>query len=161
MEELLKDFTGQIFQEIRTMLKKNKPSRANAVMRKKFVFCLRKGGERKMLLFLRKSFTNIFLTLTDLNKRVVYALSAGQCVEKNNRRGKVAPFVIEAMSVKILKVLAAFKVRSVTIIMRTSLRVHVKILISKLLMERYNISSIKDRRITAHNGVRSRALKRR
>jgi ribosomal protein S11 len=132
------------------MLKKNKSSRIGMVTRKKFVFCLRKGGDR-----------NIFLTLTDLNKRVVYALSAGQCVEKNNRRGKVAPFVIEAMTVKIVKVLAAFKIRSLAIIMRTSLRVHVKILISKLLMERYNISSIKDRRITAHNGVRSRAAKRR
>lgn len=129
--------------------------------KKKFVFSTRRRGKRKMLIFLRKSFTNIFLTLTDLNKHVVYALSAGRCVDKNNRRGKVAPFVIDSMATKIIKVLYAFKIKLVTIIMRTSLRVHMRILVSRLIRERYQISSILDRRIEAHNGVRARAPKRR
>jgi ribosomal protein S11 len=135
--------------------------RSPPLVKNKFVFCLHHSEPSQGLLFLRKSFTNIFLTLTDINKKVVFALSAGQCVEKNNRRGKVAPFVIEAMAARIIKVLQAFNIKFVTIIMRTSLRVHVRILVSKLIRERYQISSILDRRITAHNGVRARALKRR
>ena len=90
--------------------------RSPKLVKNKFVFSLHQSDSREVLIFLRKSFTNIFLTLTDINKKVVFALSAGQCVEKNNRRGKVAPFVIEAMATKIIKVLQAFNIKLITII---------------------------------------------
>lgn len=115
----------------------------------------------KMRLFFRRSFTNIFITLTDLRNKVVFSLSAGMCTEKNNRRTKVAPFIVETMALKLVQVLQKFKIVALIVIMRSSLRSHLRILVSKLVKYNYKILSISDRRIVAHNGVRGKSIKRR
>jgi ribosomal protein S11 len=125
----------------------------------KFFFGLTK--HRHVRIYLRKSFTNIFFTVTDLRNRVIYTLSGGMCSEKNNRRSKVIPFIVEAMSKKIIKVFRTLHISLVQLILKTSLRAHLRILVYRLSKANFKISSILDRRIAAHNGVRARSLKRR
>jgi len=139
---------------VKKLKKKNRPKSKS----RRFFFGYRVSKAR---LHFRKSFTNIFLTLTDLRNKVIYALSAGQCAQNNNRRQKTAPFVMEAMTNKINKVLRNFRITSLEIIVKSTLRVHIRILVHRLGLANYIISAILDRRLVAHNGVRSRAPKRR
>lgn len=83
------------------------------------------------------------------------------CAEKNNKRSKTAPFIIESMATAIIKTLEKFKVKKIQLIIKSSLRIHLRILVYRLLRANYAINSILDRRIAAHNGVRGRAIKRR
>lgn len=124
-------------------------------------FFLQRKDEIVAKLFLRKSFTNIFLTLTDLRERVIYTLSGGMCALKNNKREKLAPFIVEVMTKKILEILNKFKIRNIEIIVRSFFRVHLRVLVYQLVRNNFIINVIKDRRIVPHNGVRGRALKRR
>jgi ribosomal protein S11 len=156
----LKDYTAWGLLKIKNMAKEKrlKLSKGRA---KPGRFFFKSIHGLKMRLFFRKTFTNIFITLADLHNRVVFSLSAGMCSEKNNRRNKVAPFIIEAMALKLIQILRSFKIVALAIIMRSSLRSHLRILISKLSKFNYKITAINDRRIVAHNGVRGRAIKRR
>jgi ribosomal protein S11 len=135
------------------MVKKNKKRSP------KFFFGLAK--RRQVRIYLRKSFTNIFFTVTDLRNKVIYTLSGGMCSDKNNRRSKIIPFIVEAMSKKIIKVFRALNISLVQLILKTSLRAHLRVLVYRLSKANFHVSSILDRRIAAHNGVRARSLKRR
>jgi len=56
-------------------------------MKKKFVF-ENKNYKNLAILIINRSHSNIFITFTDLNKRVVICKSAGGCSESNLKKKK-------------------------------------------------------------------------
>jgi len=52
--------------------------------------------------------------------------------KKNNKRLKIAPFIMEALSDKCIEIMRGLNIASVEIIMRSAMRIHLRIFIFKL-----------------------------
>lgn len=124
-----------------------------------FVFRKNKRA-RSCMLLIRRSYTNLFLTLTDLNCKVISTVSTGQCSDNNNKRIKGSPITLELMVAKVRKILRKIKVRCVELVIRSKVRAQLKSIQRLLQNYGFRITKIKDRRIAAHNGMRGRNIRR-
>lgn len=123
-----------------------------------------KAKKRRDLLVARLHFrhttNNIYLTLTDINDRVLYTRSTGMHTEAKNKKERVCVPVFESMTTAIVKKLNLLKINKLQIIMRSRLRRYFVTML-KLLVQ-YGIKIVKMFNIPyiPHNGVRGRKQRR-
>jgi len=116
---------------------------------------------RTAKIYLRKTWSNIFLTLTDLKNRVIICKTSGNCKVSNSKRRKKIAMAIE----KIIKhlydeSLLLFNIKNIEIILKMRVRSHLYTLIKRLKYYKINIISIISRKKIAHNGIRKKKIRR-
>lgn len=113
-----------------------------------------------MNLHLRKTFTNLFFTLTDFNSgKVFYTVSTGMCTYGNKRR-KLSSQTIELMVARLIFFLKLYKIRRVQVVLKNSVKSYLRTLIKEFNYHGFPIKQFVDVKKVAHNGVRGRKLRR-
>lgn len=113
-----------------------------------------KTNEKILLLFFKKSFSNIFITLTDVNLNVIVCKTSTISGIIGNKRRKVAPQAIEY----IISSLKYFFVKNIFICLnlRSNIRKYLYTLVRELNLNNINIKGFFRFCLRAHNGVRGR-----
>jgi ribosomal protein S11 len=118
-------------------------------------------GKKKIgKLYIRRTFTNIFLTLTDLKNKVVICKTSGTSNISENKRRKRIPIAVEKIMVFIYFYIKLYKITSLHIVLKMRLKGHARNLFKRLNYYNINVLTIKSKRKIAHNGVRGRKLRR-
>ena len=128
-------------------------------MKKKFVF-KNKNYKNLAILIINRSHSNIFITLTDLNKSVVICKSAGGCSESNLKKKKKSPQIIENLIENLNYYFELHKIQNFFIVLKVRFSGHIVILVKELFDRGYNIKRYYQRIKIAHNGCRGRKLRR-
>lgn len=111
-------------------------------------------------LFIKRTYSNIFITLTDLNNKVIICKSSGSSDKIYNKRKKKVPQAVEKIIYKIKNYLNLYNILYIHIIIKMKIKTHIYTLLSKLHLYGINIISIKSKKNLAHNGVKGRNLRR-
>lgn len=88
---------------------------ANKLIKSKFVF----GKGLHARLYFRHTINNVFLTLTDLNNKVIYTRSTGMCLDAKNKRERLSLLAIEYMADDIAIKIRTLKINKVEILVRS------------------------------------------
>src|ERR1044071_6999899 len=124
-------------------------------------FFLGKSAKRKIgKIYIKRSYSNIFVTLTDLNNQVIICKTSGMCDDIPNRRRKRMPQAIEKIVYHLKDYFKKYKITHIHLILKMRVKAHVYTLIYKLKTYGIKILSIISRRLIAHNGVKGRNLRR-
>jgi ribosomal protein S11 len=111
-------------------------------------------------LYINRSFSNIFITLTDSNNKVVICKSAGNAGIDGNKRRKTAIQVIEPIVNQLCAYFELYSVHKINIIVKYDMTAHLNKLLRELKLVGIEINSIKVLVKFAHNGVRARKIPR-
>lgn len=116
---------------------------------------------RTAKIYLRKTWSNIFLTLTDLKNKVIICKTSGNCkISDSKRRKKIAMAIETIMKYLYDESISLFNIKNIEIILKMRVRSHLYTLIKRLKYYKINILSIISRKKMAHNGIRKRKLRR-
>jgi ribosomal protein S11 len=112
-------------------------------------------------MYLRRSYTNIFLTLTDLNDKVITCITSGISDKtlQNKRRKKLAQTVEKIITV-FKHIFDFYGIKYIQIVLKIKAKAHLYTLINRLNFYGLKILSITSRRLIAHNGIKGRRLRR-
>lgn len=116
--------------------------------------------QRAAKLYIRKTFSNIFITITDLNDKVIICRSSGSSDTSNNKRRKTIAQAVERIVYYIVKFLNLYNIKYLHLILKMRIKAHVFTLLTRLNYYGFEILSIISRRKIAHNGVRGKSLRR-
>jgi len=83
-------------------------------------------------LFLKRSRSNIFLTLADSKKRVIICKTAGLSCENNLKRTKRSPFIIEQIMKTLIPIINTYKIKNIKLVLRMRINIYYRILIKEL-----------------------------
>lgn len=111
-------------------------------------------------IFIKRTYTNIFITLCDLNNKVIICKSSGSSDNFRNKRRKRIAQAVEKIILIIKKFIKIYNIISINIIIKMKIKSHVYTLINKLKLYGLNILNIKIKRKIAHNGVKGRNIRR-
>ena len=100
-------------------------------------------------LFLKPSFSNLIMTLTDLNNKVVICKTSGSAGLLGSKRRKKSPQAIETIVQAILPYLRLHKILNIQIVLKMRLKSHFYILLKELQYNGLNITSYIIRRKVA------------
>jgi len=124
-------------------------------------FNLGKKKNKIAKIYIKRTYTNIFITLTDLNNKVIICKTSGSSDNSIfNKRRKKIPQAIEKIIFKINNYLKLYNITNIHLILKMRIKSHVYTLLSKLYSYGIKISSITSKRLIAHNGVKGRNLRR-
>lgn len=123
-------------------------------------FSLGDSREREGKLYLRRTFSNIFLTFCDLENQVIKCVTSGMVVESNSKRRKRIAQAVEDIMYYMSKYLRFYKISKVHLIFKIKVKSHVYTLVNRLKYHGFLIGSMCSRLCTAHNGVRGKKLRR-
>lgn len=129
-------------------------------VKKKNYFNLGNLKIKKAKVYLKRSYTNIFITLADLEGRVILCRTSGSSGISGSKRKKRAPQAIEMIVQNLLPVLKLYKIKSVEIILRSRISSYFHYLVKELNYYGIKILGFTIRRKVAHNGVRGRKQRR-
>lgn len=116
---------------------------------------------RTAKIYLRKGWSNIFLTLTDLNNKVIICKTSGNSkISESKRRKKIAMAIEIIMKYLYNETILLFNIRNIEIILKMRVRSHLYTLIKRLKYYKINIVSIISKKKIAHNGIRKKKLRR-
>lgn len=82
----------------------------------KFVFIDKDCTVNTGKIYFRKSFSNLFMTLTDLNDKVISCKTSGSCGIKGSKRRKTVPQAVEVIFNEIYNVMKVFKIVQVELV---------------------------------------------
>jgi ribosomal protein S11 len=111
-------------------------------------------------LYIRRTFTNVFITLTDLNNKVIVCQTSGSSDIYENKRRKRISQAVEKIMVHINKYIKLYKLSFFHVVLKMKVKSHVYTMLSKLSFYGLGVLSLNIRRSIAHNGVRGRNLRR-
>jgi len=111
-------------------------------------------------LFLKKTFTNTIITLTDKDYRVIACHSSGSSGITHTSRRKKAPHAVALIVKKLYPHFLSRKIRFVELIITRKVSQHIHYLARELFYYGITIVALHRRRICAHNGVRRKKLPR-
>lgn len=111
-------------------------------------------------LIVNRSSSNIFVTLTDLNKQVIICKSSGQCSLNNTKKNKKAPQILENIIDQLIDKIELYQLKYFHIILKVRFSSHIVILIKELVDRGYNIIQLNNNLKIGHNGMRGRKLRR-
>jgi len=111
-------------------------------------------------IYIKRTYTNIFVTLTDLNNKVIICKTSGSSDKIYNKRKKRIAQAVEKIVLKLKKYFKLYNIMYVHIILKMKIKAHVYTLLSKLHLYGLKILSIKSKKLIAHNGVKGRNLRR-
>jgi len=132
---------------------------------KKYKYRFRKDhfffGNKKIInLYIKRTYTNIFITLCDLNDKVIICKTSGSSDNIKNKRRKRIAQAVEKIIFHIRKIIKLYDIININLILKMKVKSHVYTLISRLKYYGLNIMSISIRRAIAHNGVKGRNIRR-
>lgn len=107
-------------------------------MRKVYKFFFPKKTAR---IFLRPTFSNIIMTLTDLNNKIVICKTSGASGLLGSKRRKKAPRAIETIFQAILPYLKLHRIQNIQIVLKMRIKAHFYILLKELQYNGLNITS--------------------
>jgi ribosomal protein S11 len=111
-------------------------------------------------IFFKKSSTNLFITLTDFDNKVIICRSAGCAIASKNKRRKISPQAVEDIMRSIKVFLKLYKINCMEIILRERITVFWHFIIKELVSYGISILNYKVKFKKAHNGMRKRKLRR-
>jgi ribosomal protein S11 len=130
------------------------------VKKKKIKFRFRFSWPKTANLVLNKSASNIFLTFSDLQNKVIRCQTAGMSQVGSTKKKKKSPQSIENI-VKMLHIFfIKYKIEYFNIVLKTKFSAHIPLLLKELLIRKYKIACIINKRKIAHNGMRGRKMRR-
>jgi ribosomal protein S11 len=111
-------------------------------------------------IYIKKTYSNIFVTLTDLNNKVIICKTSGSSdIYKNKRKKKISQ-AVEKIVYNINNFLKLYEIKYVEIILKMKIKSHIYILLEKLNYFGIIIMSICSLKILPHNGVKGRNERR-
>jgi len=136
-------------------------------LKKKYKYKARKnhfffGDIRKKIakLYIRRTYTNIFITLCDLNDKVIICKTSGSSdVFRNKRRKRIAQ-AVEMIVMHIRRYLRLYNIVNLNLILKMKVKSHVYTLLNRLKYYGLNVLKISLKRVIAHNGVKGRNIRR-
>src|ERR1700679_1912303 len=111
-------------------------------------------------IIVNRSFSNIFLSVTDLKNKVVICKSAGASGVGNLKKSKKSPQAIENIVNALVPFFELYKLKNFNIILKVKFSSHVIILVKELDNRGYNIVKFVNRCKVGPNGMRGRKLRR-
>jgi ribosomal protein S11 len=111
-------------------------------------------------IYIKRSFTNIFITLCDLNNKVIICKTSGSSDSFTNKRRKRISQAVEKIILKIKKTIKLYNIVKLHIILKMKIKSHVYTLINRLKYYGLIILSICSKRKMSHNGVKGRNIRR-
>jgi ribosomal protein S11 len=125
-------------------------------------FFFGKNSINKMAnIYIRRTYTNVFVTLTDMKNNVVICITSGSADRTlTNRRKKRIAQSVEQIVLAMNYFFKLYEIKALNIILKMRVKAHVYTLIHKLINLGLVILSISSRRLIAHNGVKGRRLRR-
>ena len=112
-------------------------------------------------LIIKKVHSNIFITLCDLNRRVIISKSSGTVrrIGRNKKR-KIAPHAVEIMTKSLKKYFIFYRIKEINLYIKLNKCAHLYILLKELRYLFIKVRSIIDIRRVPHNGMRGRKIRR-
>ena len=123
----------------------------------KFFFSVKSIG----ILVFSKSFSNIFITLLDLKRRLIIVKTSGSSHVGFSKRKKISPNAVEFIVKKLFFYLKFYKILNLKIIFKTRVSTHTYNFVKLLLKRGFRILTIESRKRVPHNGCRQRKIRRR
>jgi len=129
-------------------------------------YTLRSPGDFSFLrsnyckVFLKHSFTNIKVSLTDNNNKLIRCHTSGSSGVAGTSRRKTAPQAIELIVKKLYPFFVKRKIKAIELVLTRKVSQAAHYLVRELAYYGIRIAIIRRRRICAHNGVRRRKLPR-
>jgi ribosomal protein S11 len=111
-------------------------------------------------IFINRSFSNIFITVTDLRKKVVICKSSGSSGVGHLKKNKKSPQAIENIVNALIPYFELYQIKNFDIILKVKFSSHVILLVKELHDRGYNIIKFTTRLKVGHNGMRGRKLRR-
>lgn len=133
------------------------------IVRKNFYVFMRKSWPNKRVakLHLKKTYTNIFITLTDLWDKVIVCLSAGLCEKSSDsKRRKTSPQAIEVIMESMNKYFLVYEITDVIIDLKMKSNVFFRFLIKELRYYNIKILRVDVKRKLPFVPMRGRKLRR-
>lgn len=112
------------------------------------------SGNKCARLHLKRKDLCLFFTITDLENRVVAALSLGQVALSKNRRVKCSVVSVDRLILKMYQILKAHSIKSVILLFRSSFSWQLKNLERSLALYGMEVIAIEDRQRTPHGTLR-------
>lgn len=109
---------------------------------------------------LRKVHSNIFITVTDLDYKVIICKTSGSSGILNLKRKKRAPYAIEAIAKTLNPYFKSYNIRRVYIILKMRIRAHLYILLRELAFYGIEVVGIKSRRKVSFTAVKGKKIRR-
>lgn len=111
-------------------------------------------------IYLRKTWSNIFLTLTDIKNKVIICKTSGTSKVSDNKRRKKVSQAIEKIMIYIKYYLTLYKIKNISIILKMRVKSHLYVLIKRLKYYNINIINIISKKNIPHNGIRKKKIRR-
>ena len=121
----------------------------------KFVF-----GKGSCRFYLRKTYSNIFVTMTDLKGNVIKCTTSGSAGVGKSKRRKKAPQSFENIVLTLKSSLQLYKVNKIFLYLSCRVSRLVYSLIKEIQYHGFVIRGVVLRHRVAHNGVKGRKLRR-
>jgi len=112
-------------------------------------------------LYLRKTFSNIFCTLTDIRHRPIICKTSGNSGIIGSKRRKRVPYALESIVKELNPYFKLYSIKSLFLIIKMRINKYYHALTRELVFYGIGIKRVKVRRALAFNGVRGRKLRRR
>ena len=93
-------------------------------------------------IYIRRRYTNIFVTLTDFNHKVIVCKSAGSAGIKGNKRRKTTPQTVESIVVSLNYFFKRYNIKNIKLILKSKISFHMFSLIRYLSFFNVNITDI-------------------
>jgi len=111
-------------------------------------------------IYIRRTFTNVFITLCDLNNKVIVCKTSGSSDNYKNKRRKRISQAVEKIILQLKNNIKFFNIIKLHIILKMKIKSHVYTLINKLRYYGLIILSICSKRKMSHNGVKGKNIRR-
>lgn len=126
-----------------------------------FSVCMRKGNFyfsnfRIARIYVKKSFSNFFVTLADMTDKVIFGFSSGVANSSFSKRQKLSPYAMESIFKLILVKLRLYRIRGVELFIKMRANAPVFFLVRELRQCGFRVIRIIMKRRPPHNGVRKR-----
>jgi len=126
--------------------------------KKRILFFGKFGGVGRI--YMRRTHSNIFLTITDLKDKILKCVTSGSSGISGSKRIKKAPTALESIVRKCLPVFERYRITRVRIVLKTRISILYYTLLKELKFNGISIYGVIVRRKIAFNGVRKRKLRR-
>lgn len=111
-------------------------------------------------IFLRATYSNVILTLTDLENKVIICRTSGSSGILGSKRKKCVPQVVEVIFKAILPYIRLYDLKNIEIVLKMRIKSYFYILLKELEHNSLSVCGYIIRRRVAFNGVRKRKLRR-
>lgn len=111
-------------------------------------------------LYIRRTWTNIFVTITDSKNKVLICKSSGMFIASKNKRLKKAPQSLEIIVWEISKILKDKNINSVNLILKSRITQHIYTLVRELLYRNISVKSFINKFSIPYGKLRGRVKRR-